>query len=267
MQDETNAQTELLAAKPEIHAFLDGAPLPARFLENFARAQQAQYAAVFPTSGSSPLVSWREPDAGRRSAQPLRARFPVMDGTRTLGYVELAAPVPLDVARQVSLIDRYNREWIALRDGLRNAKRLYTMVMILITLFVLFVATWIALFLAKQISVPITALLDAASEVRKGNLKHRVEVRAVDELALLVRGFNQMTAGAGSQQPRARPAPPLHRSHPRKHSHRRHFHRRRRLHQARQPRAGQNLPRRSRWTKPPAWRTCSRARTPPKSST
>ena len=40
------------------------------------------------------------------------------------------------------------------------------------------------MFLAKQISVPITALLDAAREVRKGNLKHRVEVRAVDELAL-----------------------------------------------------------------------------------
>ncbi len=193
MQDETNAQTALLAAKPEVHQYLSGVSLPPRFLENFARAQEAQYAAVFPTSGSAPLASWTEPDAARRSAQPLRARFPVMDGTRTLGYVELAAPVPLDVARQVSLIGRYNREWIALRDGLRNAKRLYTMVMILITLFVLFFATWLALFLAKQISIPITALLDAASEVRKGNLKHRVEVRAVDELALLVRGFNQMT--------------------------------------------------------------------------
>ena len=65
--------------------------------------------------------------------------------------------------------------------------------MALITLFVIFVATWIALFLAKQISVPITALLEAAREVRKGNLKHRVEVQAADELGLLVRGFNQMT--------------------------------------------------------------------------
>jgi two-component system nitrogen regulation sensor histidine kinase NtrY len=58
---------------------------------------------------------------------------------------------------------------------------------------VVFFATWIALFLAKQISIPIAALLDAASEVRKGNLKHRVNVRAVDELASLVRGFNEMT--------------------------------------------------------------------------
>jgi PAS domain S-box-containing protein len=51
----------------------------------------------------------------------------------------------------------------------------------------------VALFLAKQISIPITALLDAAREVRRGNLNHRVDVRAVDELASLVRGFNQMT--------------------------------------------------------------------------
>ena len=30
-------------------------------------------------------------------------------------------------------------------------------------------------------------------EVRKGNLSHRVEVPAIDELAGLVRGFNEMT--------------------------------------------------------------------------
>jgi PAS domain S-box-containing protein len=69
----------------------------------------------------------------------------------------------------------------------------YLLFMAMITLFVLFVATWIALFLSKQISVPITALLHAAGEVSKGNLKYRVQVRAIDELASLVRGFNEMT--------------------------------------------------------------------------
>src|SRR6185369_9674102 len=54
------------------------------------------------------------------------------------------------------------------------------------------VATWIALLLSRQISVPISALLVAASEVRKGNLGHRVRVNAIDELATLVRAFNEM---------------------------------------------------------------------------
>ena len=39
----------------------------------------------------------------------------------------------------------------------------------------------------------ISALLEAAREVRGGNLSHRVEVGAVDEMATLVRAFNDMT--------------------------------------------------------------------------
>ena len=88
---------------------------------------------------------------------------PVRDGDKILGYVELASAMPLDAAEQVAKIEGYNREWIQLRDGLKSAKFLYTTLMILITLFVLFVAVWIAFFMAKQISVPISALLDAAN--------------------------------------------------------------------------------------------------------
>jgi two-component system, NtrC family, nitrogen regulation sensor histidine kinase NtrY len=109
----------------------------------------------------------------------------------------------------------------------------------LITLFVLFVATWIALFLAKQISIPITALLEAASQVRKGNLKSpRAGAARRRRAGFAGARLQPDDAGTGSQQPRTRPPPPLHRSHPGKHSHRRHLHRRRRLHPARQPRAG-----------------------------
>jgi PAS domain S-box-containing protein len=193
MQDEVNAQTALLAAKPEVRQLLIGGSKAQGFLENFARAQEAQHAAVYGARGGPPLDSWDEPDGSKRSAQPLYARYPVMSDTGTLGYVEMASPVPLDVAGEVSAIDKYNQDWIELRDGLKYTKRFYTMVMILITLFVLFFTTWVALFLAKQISIPISALLEGAREVRRGNLDHRVNVRAVDELASLVRGFNQMT--------------------------------------------------------------------------
>lgn len=192
VQDEVNAQTALLALKPEVRQALAGGALPDRFLERFARAQEAQYAAILRGSGNVPIAVWQDRDAPRRS-DAIQARMPVLEGTGVLGYVELASPMPLDVKDQVSAIAKANTEYLALKNGMRDAKFFYTMVMILITLFVLFFTTWVALFLAKQISVPITALLDAAGEVRKGNLRHRVEVRAVDELALLVHGFNQMT--------------------------------------------------------------------------
>jgi PAS domain S-box-containing protein len=47
--------------------------------------------------------------------------------------------------------------------------------------------------LSRQISVPISALLEAAGQVRKGNLGYRVDVPANDEMASLVRAFNEMT--------------------------------------------------------------------------
>ncbi|MEP6960976.1 MAG: ATP-binding protein, partial [Acidobacteriota bacterium] len=71
----------------------------------------------------------------------------------------------------------------------------YVMFILLIALFILFLSTWIALLLARQISRPISALLEAASAVRGGNLTHRVSVAATDEMATLVRAFNEMTQG------------------------------------------------------------------------
>ena len=191
MQDEVNAQAALLAAQPEtLQLLTGGAPTPG-FLERFAKEQESQFAAIFPSKGNTPADSW----AGATRAasdRTVRARAPVSAGGKTVGYAELISPIPVDIEEQVSAIKGYSEEWTQLRDQQRGVKLFSTMLMILITLFVLFVATWIAFFLAKQISVPITALLEASKEVRKGNFK-RVDVRAVDELASLVRGFNQMT--------------------------------------------------------------------------
>ena len=46
---------------------------------------------------------------------------------------------------------------------------------------------------ARQISAPIAALLEAAGQVRKGNLGYRITAAANDEMASLVRAFNEMT--------------------------------------------------------------------------
>ncbi|HTS30664.1 MAG TPA: ATP-binding protein [Bryobacteraceae bacterium] len=190
MQDEVNAQAALLASQPEtVQVLTGGAPSPG-FLEGFAKAQESQFAAVYPLSGDTPADLWK---AGMQKPpeRTVKARATVRAGGKTVGYVELVSPIPVDIEDQVSTIKRSSDEWTQLRDKQREVKIFSSMLMILITLFVLFVATWIAFFLAKQISVPIAALLDAAREMRKGNFK-RVEVRAVDELASLVRGFNQM---------------------------------------------------------------------------
>jgi two-component system, NtrC family, nitrogen regulation sensor histidine kinase NtrY len=194
MRDEVAAQVALLASQPEtIRALRDHVRTPPDFLERFVRGQEAESAALFPVEGGMPADSWGPYNYPASQERAVRARAPVRDGDNLLGWAELTSPIPLDIQGQFQQIETYNQQWTQLKNGLVQAKFLYTQVMILIGLFALFVTTWIAVFLARQISVPITAILNGFGEVRRGNLQHRVEVRAVDELALLVRGFNQMT--------------------------------------------------------------------------
>jgi nitrogen fixation/metabolism regulation signal transduction histidine kinase len=64
----------------------------------------------------------------------------------------------------------------------------------LLTLMLLFAATWSAIHLARGIGTPIRALAEAAKEVAAGHLTHRVEAITDDELAVLADAFNDMTA-------------------------------------------------------------------------
>jgi nitrogen fixation/metabolism regulation signal transduction histidine kinase len=64
----------------------------------------------------------------------------------------------------------------------------------LMTLILLFVSSWVAIYLARGIATPIKALAEASDEIARGNLAHRVTTIADDELALLAESFNQMTA-------------------------------------------------------------------------
>jgi len=193
MQDETDAQAALLAAQPEIRQLIEGGPRTPGFLARFAASYELASAAVYSSAGGPPLDSWGD---YRRKAQVDRlvsASYPILQGQRRLGFVAVTAAVPGDVAEKKAVVGTWAREWQENHDNARSVRRVSVMLMALITLFVLFVTTWTALFLSKQISIPITALAEAASQVRSGNLSHRVNVRAADELGSLVRGFNRMT--------------------------------------------------------------------------
>jgi PAS domain S-box-containing protein len=136
---------------------------------------------VIESAGKPPLRLCEMAPAGRRTVEVRR------------GDVVLSSLLPLDLAEtQRSIRDALSR-YSRLKEERNNTRNLYIQLLTLIALFILFVATWLALFLARQISVPISALLGAAEEVRRGNLGFRVEVNAIDELATLVRAFNEMT--------------------------------------------------------------------------
>jgi two-component system, NtrC family, nitrogen regulation sensor histidine kinase NtrY len=64
----------------------------------------------------------------------------------------------------------------------------------LMTLIMLFVSSWVAIYLARGIATPIKALAEASEQIASGNLSHRVSTIADDELALLADSFNRMTS-------------------------------------------------------------------------
>jgi len=62
-----------------------------------------------------------------------------------------------------------------------------------VTLLILFFSSWVGLYLARRVTVPIQALADGTRRVALGDLDHRVDVAADDELGVLVESFNRMT--------------------------------------------------------------------------
>ena len=63
-----------------------------------------------------------------------------------------------------------------------------------LTFMLIFASSWTAFYIARGFTVPLKALAEGADKIARGDLKHRVDVFAEDELALLVSTFNQMSA-------------------------------------------------------------------------
>src|SRR5205807_146857 len=86
------------------------------------------------------------------------------------------------------------REYQHLLGRQRKVRLLGVSTLGLMTLLLLFASTWVAIHLSRGFAAPIRSLVGASKEVARGNLAHRVETIADDELALLAESFNQMTA-------------------------------------------------------------------------
>jgi two-component system, NtrC family, nitrogen regulation sensor histidine kinase NtrY len=94
--------------------------------------------------------------------------------------------------RADSVMEAYEKYEQLQRD--QTALRFNTLLMLVLsTLLIIFAFSWFGMYLAKRITVPIQALVQGAAAVAAGNLDHRVECQAFDELEGLVSSFNRMT--------------------------------------------------------------------------
>jgi PAS domain S-box-containing protein len=177
VQQKLTSQALWLASQPLAQS--------ADFYASFCQANQIEQAVIENHNGARRVLCSVQKSS---NADLVTARVNAQGGT-----IILSARMPLDLAAKQREINSYVSEYNSLAVDRKAFRSLYLLLLSLITLFILFFAIWIARYLAGQISTPITALLKAAEQIRKGNLGYRVHVDAIDEMATLVKAFNEMT--------------------------------------------------------------------------
>jgi two-component system, NtrC family, nitrogen regulation sensor histidine kinase NtrY len=108
------------------------------------------------------------------------------------GRIVVAMPLPPGFSATLRQMEKSQRVYFELSRQNKQVRRLYMGLQLLLTVLVLFGTTWIALYLSKQVTRPVSALIDAMEGVSQGKLERRVEVHAADEIGQLVASFNRM---------------------------------------------------------------------------
>ncbi len=157
--------------------------------------EPAEIARAFPQVSSGELPSEGISERWKSGQADLYlAGSPVVDDKgNVLGGIVSAARLPTKIRQMAEEIQRESEKYDVLSRERKAVKRNYLLVLWLLTLLILFVATWFALFFSKQVTIPIQALAQGTEEVSKGNLGYQVTARADDELGRLIRSFNDMT--------------------------------------------------------------------------
>ena len=108
--------------------------------------------------------------------------------------------VPQRLEARLRGISQAFQEYKQLKLLKNPIKGIYILLFMLMTLIIVFSATWFGLYLARGITDPIQKLAEGTREVASGNLKYKVEVRADDEIGILVDSFNRMTGDLAASQ-------------------------------------------------------------------
>jgi two-component system, NtrC family, nitrogen regulation sensor histidine kinase NtrY len=150
------------------------APAPWKVLKSELRLEEA-------SAGRPTQFTWRQTDYSVGSA-------PLPGG----GSIVVAIPLPAEFSQTVRQVDASQQRYLQLSRERRSVRQTYVGLLLLLTMIVLFVTTWLALFLAKLVTRPLSALAEATEEISRGRLDYRVDVSSTDEIGDLVRSFNRM---------------------------------------------------------------------------
>lgn len=116
-----------------------------------------------------------------------------LEGGEVVGVIFASHFIPKSLSAKMREISMAFVEYKQLKILKKPIKFSYMMALLMVTLLIVFSATWFGFHLAKDITVPIKDLAEATHRIANGDLNFRIQMKATDEIGLLVQSFNQMT--------------------------------------------------------------------------
>jgi two-component system nitrogen regulation sensor histidine kinase NtrY len=144
------------------------------------------------SAGDEPFTGRDEGESP--SAIYIIAGVRVPDPTGEPRTLIIAREFPPELTQRAANITEQHENFHSLLGKIKRIKAIYILLLGAVTLLLIFSASWLALYVARGITVPIQALAEATDRVAHGDFTHPVEAPAEDELAVLVKSFNQMAA-------------------------------------------------------------------------
>jgi len=150
-------------------------------------------------NGKQEANTVQEAQTGRlvRAAAPVAASG---RGSEVGGVVVVDAYVPESLLAKMDGIGRQYEEYKqikAMKNPIKAGAYLFVAV---ITLLILFGATWFGFYVARSITVPIQRLAEATDAIAQGDLSVRIDAKATDEIGTLIDSFNRMTSDLQSSK-------------------------------------------------------------------
>ncbi|MDH4154226.1 MAG: ATP-binding protein [Nitrospira sp.] len=143
-------------------------------------------------NGKQEFTSVQEAQTGRL----VRAAIPVASASRRgeiEGVVVVETYVPESLLTKMEGIGRQYTEYKqikAMKNPIKAGAYLFVAV---VTVLILFSATWFGFYVARGITVPIQRLAEATEAVAQGDLTVQIDAKATDEIGTLIASFNRMT--------------------------------------------------------------------------
>lgn len=135
-------------------------------------------------------------------ADLVRAVSPLVDYTsgQIRALVMVSTLIPVSLTSRAGQIAHTAADYKDTNPLKYPIKTTYLIILIVITLLIIFAETWLGLYLAREMTVPVERLVRATQEVGKGKLDTQIERTGTDEIAVLVDNFNRMTSDLRKNQ-------------------------------------------------------------------